>query len=51
MKQIDPTLSAIAALMGKRGGKSKSPKKLKALAQNRRKALKVRRLKLRLQAA
>lgn len=33
-KGIDPDISHAASLMGKKGGKSKSPKKLEAIAKN-----------------
>ena len=45
-KKIDPTLSAIASLMGKRGGKVKTPAKIKAAKINVRKALAARGIKL-----
>jgi hypothetical protein len=38
MKQIDPTVSQIAALLGQRGGKKMTPKKLRVLRINARKA-------------
>lgn len=45
MKQVDATISTIAALLGARGGKSRSPKKLKAVRENARKATAARMLK------
>lgn len=43
--QTDPTLSAIASLMGKRGGKSRSDAKLKAVRNNLKKAFAARGIK------
>ena len=37
-KTVDPTVSAIAALLGSRGGKAKSAAKTKAVIENAKKA-------------
>jgi hypothetical protein len=42
---IDPTVSALAALLGQRGGRSRSTKKLAAVRLNQQKAAAARRKK------